>query len=450
MKCVVDPDDGNGPCQRCKRTNVECVFEKHKRGRKPGSKLSEASKMLRRLEKGLNTAKLKSQTNEVSTDPSTSRSPYNGHLRAFDQSAPVEPEPYPKHTRNYSISSNGSNHPVDPDDDDGDPARSAGDGMFPAKLIRSETRSNSFFRTILNPEDSSPSSTYRSSSYSTTPVNPTSHHHSLVDPIDSGLITEDEAKTLFDAIFLRLNPFANLFDPALHNVHYVRSRCPFLFTTMLMAACKFFKPELYQTCLKLANDFAVKAFAENWKRVEVVQAFACLTYWREPNVRDPNDNRTWTYIGYACRMAVELNLNRYVPNPPSTENELQKLERRNRERTYLVLFVHDRSLSTQHGKNWMLPECELVRNSITWHEQNGRNIRPEDVILVSFVQLRRIVAETTDLFYTPNAGVRSTDVNHEAVLRSCNASLKQWSDTWKHELERGAVIQLPSTYWLYH
>ncbi len=37
-------------------------------------------------------------------------------------------------------------------------------------------------------------------------------------------------------------------------------------------------------------------------------------------------------------MAVELGLNRYIPIPPAGESEYQKLERRNRERTYLVLF----------------------------------------------------------------------------------------------------------------
>jgi hypothetical protein len=58
MKCV-GAEDGQKPCQRCKRTNVEyvgnnvisldgryillsrCVFEKHRRGRKPGSKYDE-------------------------------------------------------------------------------------------------------------------------------------------------------------------------------------------------------------------------------------------------------------------------------------------------------------------------------------------------------------------------------------------------------------------------
>lgn len=55
-------------------------------------------------------------------------------------------------------------------------------------------------------------------------------------------------------------------------------------------------------------------------------------------------------------MAVELGLNRYLSKPPEGETELQKRERRNRERTYLVLFVHDRSLAMQTGRQWMLPE----------------------------------------------------------------------------------------------
>jgi hypothetical protein len=55
-------------------------------------------------------------------------------------------------------------------------------------------------------------------------------------------------------------------------------------------------------------------------------------------------------------MAVELGLNTFVAKPPVNETDFQLLERRNRERTYLVLFVHDRSLSMQTGRHWMLPE----------------------------------------------------------------------------------------------
>ena len=49
-----------------------------------------------------------------------------------------------------------------------------------------------------------------------------------------------------------------------------------------MAGCKFWKPELFKQTQRIANEFVVKAFADQWKRVEVVQAFACMTYWKEP------------------------------------------------------------------------------------------------------------------------------------------------------------------------
>jgi hypothetical protein len=90
-------------------------------------------------------------------------------------------------------------------------------------------------------------------------------------------------------------------------------------------------------------------------------------------------------------MAVDLRLNRYLREPPPQESDFQKLERLNRERTYLVFFVHDRALSMQCNKQWMLPECDLVRSAEHWHEKIGTSrIRAEDVIVAAFVMLRRI------------------------------------------------------------
>ncbi|KAF8623945.1 hypothetical protein AX15_006110 [Amanita polypyramis BW_CC] len=454
MKCV-GAEDGQKPCQRCKRANVECKFEKHRRGRKPGSKLSEASKMLRRLEKGLNTAKLKSQSTEASM-PISYPSDRNGH---HDFKYPPRPGETGYTTTSNPYTSNGlpplSNisgyHSAialdgpsngsrsldmgdDDDDDDDDPDKNE-QPLFPAKLISKENQRNSFFRTILNPDDgpsTQDSPSHRGHSRTPPHIRIAPIPHGLNDPITAGIITERDAHTLFDAIFLRLNPYINLFDPALHTVAYVRSKCPFLFTTLIMAGCKFFGRGDFRACQKLANDFAIRAFAEGWKRVEVVQAFACLTYWR-----DYDDKRTWTYIGYACRMAVELDLNCYVPVPPANETEYQKLERRNRERTYLVLFVHDRSLSTQTGRHWMLPEDDLIRHANSWHKEGGGPVRPEDVVIGAFVELRRIAAETTDVFNSlrsPSAGSH-TDMNYEALLCSCNTKLNQWSDTWQREMD---------------
>ncbi|KAF5386973.1 hypothetical protein D9615_001775 [Tricholomella constricta] len=448
MKCV-GAEDGQKQCQRCKRANVECIFEKHRRGRKPGSKLSEASKMLRRLEKGLNSAKMKSQTTEASVSR-PGDSPYPG-TRPGDSVYSTSNTHFPSkelpplnlsgyaNADGYTHSSNGSRSMEIDDEEDADRNE---ESIFPEKLIRRENQRNSFFRTILNPEETPASSVHptHSTSFTSPQTRLAPIPSGLNDPITAGIITEEDAKVLFDLIFLRLNPFINLFDPALHSVAYVRSKCAFLFTTLVMAGCKFFRPESFKQCQKLANDFAIRAFAEAWKRVEVVQAFACLTYWK-----DPDDNRTWTYIGYACRMAVELGLNRYLPTPPPNETDFQMLERRNRERTYLVLFVHDRSLSTQTGRHWMLPEDDIVRHSTSWHEQGGSTIRPEDVIIASFVSLRRIAAGTTDLFKGAGPGVHH-DVNYEVVLRNCNAQLTQWADTWQHEMDRAGGEKFHSSF----
>ncbi|CAE6521010.1 unnamed protein product [Rhizoctonia solani] len=454
-----------------------CVFEKHRRGRKPGSKLSEASKMLRRIEKGLNNERKKSQVaNGIAQAPyptNTSRAPSDFNFASnsdgfLDPSlnknataprGPLATSTTPTSTDppSGSIQSAGSpgkqgttqvktsapaspSHTMEADDDDEDEKEPSDDGLFPARLLARENRRNSFFRTILNPaetesgrspDDQKPSMDSRQTSVtsnitSVTPVVPEPK-----DPIAAGLMDEAQAKVLFDLVFLRLNPFINLFDPVLHTVPYVRSRCPFLFTCLIMAGCKFWKPELFKQTQRIANEFVVKAFADQWKRVEIVQAFACMTYWKEPE-----DTRTYTYIGYASRMAVELGLNRYMAKPPEGETELQKRERRNRERTYLVLFVHDRSLAMQTGRQWMLPECDLVRHSLNWHEDNF--IRPEDVIICAFVQLRRIAAETTDVFYLHRGapGLLHADVNYEILLRGCNSKLTQWMDLWHGEMKK--------------
>ncbi|CAK5279529.1 unnamed protein product [Mycena citricolor] len=429
MKCV-GAEDGQKQCQRCKRANAECVFEKHRRGRKPGSKLSEASKMLRRLERGLHSAKLKAQVVDQGF-PADGREIYPREYAA--PNTHFTNNELPPITLPGEYANAGSSRP-DMDMDEDDEADSEHRALFPAKLIRKENQRNSFFRTILNPTESSSAVVALPSRPSYSPP-ATTRPTSYSDPINTGILDEDGAKVLFDLVFLRLNPFINLFDPALHTVQYVRSKCPFLFTTLIMAGAKFFRAEIFKSCQKLAHELAVRAFADALKSVEVVQAFACLTYWK-----DPDDNRTWTYIGYACRMAVELGLNRYLAIPPSNESEFSKLERRNRERTYLVLFIHDRSLSTQTGRSWMLPEDDLVRHAITWHEQGTAPPRPEDVIVAAFVQLRRLSSETTDMFYSSKGPGLSNgphhDVNYDVVLRNCNGKLTQWSDAWSNEMKR--------------
>ena len=36
------------------------------------------------------------------------------------------------------------------------------------------------------------------------------------------------------------------------------------------------------------------------------------------------------------------------------------------------------------------PQDDLIRHSTNWHKEGGSSIRPEDVVVSAFVQLRRI------------------------------------------------------------
>lgn len=419
-------------------------------------RLSDASKMLRRLEKGLNTAKAKQVTDPAALLPRDGRSPESSYPREGTYSPSSSRLSNSSLPAQHFASDQGragrsSQCDVDMDEDEDDQDR-GGSVMFPANVIRKETR-NSFLGVVLNQEEPqhvtrpvAPSDRSHSLSASHSPRTPSSQAggsaqasflyngpSSLKDPIAAGLIDETEVQKLFDMFYLRLNAFINLFDPALHSMAYVRHKCPFLFTVMIMAACKFFKPDLYPQMATLAREFAKEAFICNWKRVEVVQAFACLTYWKEPG-----DQCTWTYIGFACRMAVELGLNRYVGKRPY-ETEMHRMERRNRERTYLVLWVHDRSLCMQTGKYWMLPEDELVLNSTSWHEDGGNTTRVVDVIVSAFVHLRRIAAGTLDKILKP-----TSHGEYDIQLKNCNEDLDIWLSRWCREIDNGKLANVCS------
>ncbi|ELU44658.1 priB protein [Rhizoctonia solani AG-1 IA] len=470
-------EDGQTQCQRCKRSNLEYVFNTpigrrapimppHQmclREAPPGSQTRlQASKMLRRIEKGLNNERKKSQVAQAPYPINTPRAPSDFNFASnsdgfldpslnknaapprgpmSSSTTPTSTDPPPSSV--VGVGSPGKqgiqvktpapaspSQTMEADDDDEDEKEPSDDGLFPARLLARENRRNSFFRTILNPaetegghspDDQKPSMDSRQASVTSNITSIGSIIPEPKDPIAAGLMDEAQKRRLtwqsHRRVFLRLNPFINLFDPVLHTVPYVRSRCPFLFTCLIMAGCKFWKPELFKQTQRIANEFVVKAFADQWKRVEIVQAFACMTYWKEPE--------------------DTLGLNRYMAKPPEGETELQKRERRNRERTYLVLFVHDRSLAMQTGRQWMLPE---VRKLILWTRDNF--IRPEDVIICAFVQLRRIAAETTDVFYLHRGapGLLHADVNYEILLRGCNSKLTQWMDLWHGEMKKGGYL----------
>ncbi|VDC00199.1 unnamed protein product [Peniophora sp. CBMAI 1063] len=413
MKCVGADIKSGKPCDRCARQKSSCVFEQHRRGRKPGSMMSESSKMLRRLEKRLGTNKAKG----------AALKDRNAHWVA--DGATLKPYTY---SPDNDTQAAGLRF-----DDQSDEEDENGPLITPAMLIKQEYKRQTSLELDTNPSNWAPPVLAR-------------------DPVSAGIIDEATVHVLFELFFVHVNQFICLFDPALHTVDYVRTRSPFLLTVLLMASCKFFKPEAFHQCQGLAQELAAHALAGDWKSVEIVQAFACLCYWEEPG-----HTRTWTYIGHACRMAIEMGMNRSKQKQPSgnDETELQRRERRNRERTYLVLFVHDRSLAMHTGRPWMLPEDELVRTADRWYEQcSDESLRPRDIVVSSMVQLRcRLIKTTENLRLGPVNSSPQPQADDVERLQSSNAELMSWITHWDDEMRRSGGsrvhVSLLRCMWLY-
>jgi hypothetical protein len=108
---------------------------------------------------------------------------------------------------------------------------------------------------------------------------------------------------------------------------------------MLSVSAKAFNPalhfDLHRYSEKLFND----AIARGAKSPEVIQAILLKTYWKQSD-----DTRSWPIIGYAIRLSMELGWHKLSSKEEDamTMSSLEILERRNLERTWLVLFVYDR------------------------------------------------------------------------------------------------------------
>lgn len=139
-----------------------------------------------------------------------------------------------------------------------------------------------------------------------------------------------------------MNPLVCLLDPELYTFQYVKERSPFLLTVILAAAARAFNPDLHSKLYQSAEAQFVESFRRGSKSVEVVQAIVLFTYWKRSD-----DSRSWASVGYAIRLCMELGWHRLsardTSSSPKLPTDLESRQTRNIERTWLVLFVYDRS-----------------------------------------------------------------------------------------------------------
>ncbi|KAF3482720.1 priB protein [Arthroderma uncinatum] len=253
------------------------------------------------------------------------------------------------------------------------------------------------------------------------------------DPVLQNLVNLPIAQGLFDSFFKYMNPFICQFDPALHTVRYIRNRSPFLFTALLSVAAKVFCPALYVKLHEHSEKLLHDIMGSGKKSLEIIQGLCLLTHWKEPS-----DSRAWMFIGYAIRGGLELGLNKLKPSildkpmqlVSGFEEEMALRERRSKERTWLVLFIYDRSLSLQLGMPSMVHMDPLIRNVQNWH-QHAYAAPGIDEMVTALAQLRIIGFELLDLFWLDPVHTSPEFMKKdEYILRLCNDELDRWESRW--------------------
>ncbi|ORX34316.1 hypothetical protein BD324DRAFT_637509 [Kockovaella imperatae] len=286
-RCISDGDTTQ-KCRRCVRLDLECVFLPHQRGRRKGA---------------------------LSRRPSGA---VQGNPDVTGQaSAPPSPTP--------ASNTDNDKH----NEDDGAKEKRLG---APASSVYHAVADRTTFSIAGVMERNKTTPTYSGSS-------PRSVVSFQNDPVSIRLLSMDEADSLFHHYHEHLQTCVCQLDPAIHNAEYTRSQSLQLFTAVLAVSAKFFRPELYERLLDMANSLVGQAIYANIYAIEIVQAICLLHYWKKPI-----DSSGWLRLGHAIRLAYQLDL--HLPRRQDfDDNERQARFQIDRERTWISLFCFDSTMT---------------------------------------------------------------------------------------------------------
>ncbi|KXH52855.1 fungal specific transcription factor domain-containing protein [Colletotrichum simmondsii] len=233
------------------------------------------------------------------------------------------------------------------------------------------------------------------------------------DPIQLGLLNSSIASSLFE--------------------NWTRQESSFLLTAILAAAAKAFNPALYRKLRDHAEDILASTFRKGTKSVETAQAVMILTYWKESD-----DTRAWMLLGYVIRMGMELGWHRLAPysSQSSAVTDLERRQARNIERTWLILFVYDRSMSLQTGKPWMIERSEFIESIEPWCKDAIAT--PGDRLLGALVTLRLLSSEVFRLLGPRSSRVRARQLHSlESLLAIIKSRIEEWESRWLSVADTG-------------
>jgi hypothetical protein len=245
--------------------------------------------------------------------------------------------------------------------------------------------------------------------------------------VSSGRILPEEAKELFDLFMQNCVLHVALVDPEWHSYTRVSSECPFLFACVVYIASSYHhKRFTWQEELRPEmNDLIGRVVSSGEKSISIVQGFLFLYFFNQPPLNAANDT-AWLYSGIAIRIASELNLG--STNKQVKESPRQRIDR---ERTWMMTFVVDRSLSTTRGKAWTIRgDDSIVRNLDSWYTQPTS--RMWDIAISTLADLLKVTSRQIDALNTSLSAKAefSDSFDCETMMRIMNEELEEWRRKW--------------------
>ncbi|CAM1502623.1 Fc.00g073990.m01.CDS01 [Cosmosporella sp. VM-42] len=283
-----------------------------------------------------------------------------------------------------------------------------------------------------------------------------------VDPVALGLVTDEEAHSLFTFFHRNLAHTRWGLDPRLYSMEFTRSRSAFLFTS-IMAVSALFTPTAAALSKRLSNHtraLAHRVINHQYKSVEIVLAYLVNVPWMFPG-QHSTDDETCAYISLANTVATDLSLHKVLVSPellgpgsgvalargdcldpraalamdgfPDVEpwSEQGRLLLRNRERCWLSLFVLERGMSLARGRPFMVPITRSLKDCDNWHRSELAD--PLDGHVVSMAVLRR---DLDGLFATVRAlcdGSQNASSDGNLIAQSIQGSIERFFDQWHTE-----------------
>jgi len=247
------------------------------------------------------------------------------------------------------------------------------------------------------------------------------------DVVTKGIISDGEARQLFQIFYHGCSTFLPIFDGNVDTYDALHERSPFAVNCICMVAAKIRdgggKPsDIYLKCLEEVQTISSASLFSPVSRMEAVQAMILVSGW--------SDNG-WLSCGHAVRMAMELSMHQAWPEllkrmkAGKTTSTSKDRELVIASRIWFCLYLFEHQMSYGSGRPAILKDDESIWGARMFL-QHPLAIE-DDMRLVSTLELMAIRERVNNNLHPIDRPVDDHTFN---VLREADGEFNNWYSTW--------------------